>query len=106
MNNFFGGLKNLDENTYKIMKYGLLFSGLVCLTAVCILLIYIFLGINFLYHLGLSLIKSSFTFAVEFIICGIIVDFIKNKGIWNMKLMQIRPRNISFSLHVSAYCEI
>lgn len=96
MNNFFGGLKNLDGNTYKIMKYGLLFSGLVCLTAVCILLIYIFLGINFLYHLGLSLIKSSFTFAVEFIICGIIVDFIKNKGIWNMKLMQIRPRNISF----------
>ncbi len=81
MNNFFNGLKNLDKDTYKIMRYGLLFSGLVCLTAVCVLLIYIFLGINLLYYLGLTLIKSSFTFAVEFIICGVIVDFIKNKGI-------------------------
>lgn len=81
MNNFFNGLKNLDKDTYKIIKYGLLFSGIVCLTAICVLLIYIFLGIALFYHLGLILIKSSFTFAVEFIICGIIVDFIKNKGI-------------------------
>ena len=82
MNKFFGELKNLDKNIYKIMKYGLLFSGIVCLSAVFVLLIYIFLGIALFYHLGLTLIKSSFTFAVEFIICGIIVDFIKNKGIW------------------------
>lgn len=82
MNKFFGELKNLDKDTYKIMKYGLLFSGIVCLSAVLVLLIYIFLGITLFYHLGLTLIKSSFTFAVEFIICGIIVDFIKNKGIW------------------------
>ncbi len=81
MNKFFLDLKNLDKDTYKIMKYGLLFSSLICLSAVCVLLLYIFLGINFLYHLGLILIKSSFTFAVEFIICGIIVDFIKNRGI-------------------------
>lgn len=81
MQKFFFGLKNLDKGTYKIMKYGLLFSGLICLSAVGILLLYIFLGINLFYHLGLILIKSSFTFGVEFIICGIIVDFIKNKGI-------------------------
>ena len=81
MNKFFLELKNLDKDTYKIIKYGLLFSGLVCLSAICILLIYIFLGISFFYHLGLSLLQSSFTFAVEFIVCGIIVDFIKNKGI-------------------------
>ncbi len=74
------GLKNLDKDTYKIMKYGLLFSGLVCLTAVGILLAYIFLGINFFYHFGLVLIESSFSFAVEFIICGIVVDFIRKKG--------------------------
>ena len=88
MNKFFLDLKNLDKDTYKIMKYGLLFSSLICLSAVCVLLLYIFLGINFLYHLGLILIKSSFTFAVEFIICGIIVDFIKNRGIWNVKWYQ------------------
>ncbi len=81
MNKLFSEFNNLDKNTYKIIKYGLLFSGLVCLSAVCVLLLYIFLGMNFLYHLGLVLLKSSFTFAVEFIICGIIVDFIKNKEI-------------------------
>lgn len=74
-------LKSLDKDTYKIMKYGLLFSGIVALTAVGVLLTYIFLNINVFYHLGLALIKSSFTFTVEFIICGIVVDFIKKQGI-------------------------
>ena len=67
MQKFFSEFKHLDKETYRIMKYGLLF--------------YIFLEAQFFYHLGLSLLKSSFTFAVEFIVCGIIVDFIKNKGI-------------------------
>ena len=72
-------LKNLDKTTHKIMNYGLLFSGIVCLLSVGILLGYIFLGINLLYHLGLILMESSFIFAVEFIICGIIVDFIQKQ---------------------------
>lgn len=75
------GLKNLDKDTYKIMKYGLLFSGIVCLSAIGVLLAYIFFGTSLFYHLGLTLIKSSFTFAVEFVICGIVVDFIRRKGI-------------------------
>lgn len=75
------GLKNLDKDTYKIMKYGLLFSGIVCLSAIGVLLAYIFFGTSLFYHLGLALIKSSFTFAVEFVICGIVVDFIRRKGI-------------------------
>ena len=74
MQKFFSEFKQLDKETYRIMKYGLLFSGIVCLAAVGVLLFYIFLE-------ALSLLKSSFTFAVEFIVCGIIVDFIKNKGI-------------------------
>ena len=81
MQKFFSEFKQLDKETYRIMKYGLLFSCIVCLAAVGVLLFYIFLEVQFLYHLGLSLLKSSFTFAVEFIVCGIIVDFIKNKGI-------------------------
>lgn len=75
------GLKSLDKDTYKIIKYGLMFSALVCLIAVSILLSYIFLGINLFYHLGIRLIESSFIFAVEFIICGIVVDFIRKKQI-------------------------
>ena len=75
------GLKNLDKDTYKIMKYGLLFSSFIGLIAIGILLSYIFLGISFFYHLGILLIESSFTFAVEFIICGIVVDFLRKQRI-------------------------
>lgn len=71
--------KNLDKTTHKIMKYGLLFSGIICLLSVAILLGYILFGINLLYHLGLIMMESSFIFAVEFIICGIIVDFLQKQ---------------------------
>ena len=74
-------LKNLDKDTYKIMNYGLLFSTIISLISVAILLTYIFLGINFLYYLGIVLIEASFSFAVEFIICGIVVDFIRKRRI-------------------------
>ena len=74
-------LKNLDKDTYKIMKCGLLFSTFLSLISVAVLLFYIFLGINFLYYLGIVLIGTSFSFAVEFIICGIVVDFIRKKRV-------------------------
>jgi len=81
MQKIFSELKNLDKDTYKIMKNGLFFCTCIALAAVAVLLTYIFLGSIFFYHLGLVLIKSSFTFAVEFVICGIVVDFIRKKGI-------------------------
>ena len=74
-------LKNLDKDTFKIMRYGLLFCAYIALSAVAVLLTYIFLGYSFFYHLGLTLMKSSFTFAVEFVICGIVVDFIRKHKI-------------------------
>ena len=60
MKKLFLSLKNLDKNTIKIMKSG-----------------YIFSGNNLFYHIGLLLMKSGFTFTVEFFICGIIVDSMK-----------------------------
>ena len=74
-------LKNLDKDTFKIMRYGFLFCCCLSLLSVVILLTYIFIGSNFFYHFGLSLMKSSFTFAVEFVICGIVVDFIRKHKI-------------------------
>jgi len=74
-------LKNLDKDTFKIMRYGLLFCACLALIAVAVLLTYIFLGSLFFYHLGLALLQSSFTFAVEFVVCGIVVDFIRKKKI-------------------------
>lgn len=81
MQKLFFELKKLDKNTFKIMRYGLLFSGFIALISIAVLLTYIFLGFNFFYHLGLALMKSSFTFTVEFVICGIVVDFIRKRGI-------------------------
>ena len=74
-------LKNLDADTLKIINYGLFFCTCIALIAVAILLTYIFLGSVFFYHLGLALLQSSFTFSVEFIICGIVVDFIRKRKI-------------------------
>ena len=74
-------LKNLDKDTFKIMNYGLLFCVCLSLVSVGILLTYILIGSNFFYYLGLTLMRSSFIFAVEFVICGIVVDFIRKQKI-------------------------
>lgn len=74
-------LKNLDNDTLKIIKYGLLFCCLIALISIIFLLTYIFLGFNFFYHLGLALMQSTIIFAVEFVICGIVVDFIRKQKI-------------------------
>lgn len=74
-------LKNLDKDTYKIMNCGLFFCTCIALVSVAILLTYIFLSSIFFYYLGISLLKSSFIFAVEFVICGIVVDFIRKRRI-------------------------
>ena len=74
-------LKNLDKDTFKIMKYGLFFCSFISLVSVIILLTYIFLGSSFLFYLGITLMKCSFTFSVEFVVCGIVVDFIRKRKI-------------------------
>ena len=79
MQKIYCGLKNLDKVTYKIIKYGLLFATLVGIIATTFLCSYMILGITFFYYLGISLIKASFSLAVEFIVCGIIVDSLKKQ---------------------------
>lgn len=79
MNKIITGLKNLDKDTYKIIKYGIFFSVFLALIASTILISYILFGINLFYHIGELLIKSSFIFATQFVICGIIVDSIRKK---------------------------
>lgn len=74
-------LKNLDKDTFKIIKYGLFFCSIITLISIIFLLTYIFLGLHFSYYFGLALMQSSFIFAVEFIICGIVVDFIRKQRI-------------------------
>ena len=72
---------NIDELDLKIMKNGLKFSFTILIISVIILTFYLCFKNNLsLYTLGLLLFRTSTYFAIEFIICGVIVDSIK-KGI-------------------------
>ncbi len=81
MNKIKDFFKNIDELDLKIMRKGLNFSFIILTASIIILAFYlIFNKYLFLYNLGLSLFKISTYFGSEFIVCGVVVDFIK-KGI-------------------------
>ena len=74
--------KNVNKKILKTMKYGLQFSFLICIVATVILCTYLlFYHDTFLYSLGLTGFKLGITIGIEFIICGLSVDAIKNYGI-------------------------
>jgi len=80
MNNIIKGIKNLDKLTYKIMKNGLKCCLVICIISCILLLIYEFDIVSpTVYYIGITLFKLSNIFAVEFIICGIVVDSIKKQ---------------------------
>lgn len=69
----------MDQKIKKIMHYGFLFSFVVCLISLGILYTY---SVNFspeLYYIGLSVFRLSLFFAVEFIVCALATDTIKNQ---------------------------
>lgn len=73
--NFF---KNIDKLDLKIMRCGLKFCFLILVFSILLLISYLTFSNNlFIYNLGLSLFKLSTYFGIEFIICGIVVDSIK-----------------------------
>lgn len=73
-------INNLDKLDLKIMKKGLLFCfGLICISTV-ILGFYLFVHKIFLFEIGFCILKLSFYFAVDFIVCGVIVDTIKKQS--------------------------
>ncbi len=72
-------LKNLDKKIYKIIRYGLLISLAVSLISSLVLCTYILYKSSFTYQIGLALMKFSFTIATQFIVCGLVIDFIKKR---------------------------
>lgn len=71
---------DLDKLTKKIITNGLRFCSVIGIIALSILLTYnLSITIPFLFNLGFLLFKLSMIFAVEFIICGIVVDSIKKQ---------------------------
>ena len=74
-------ITNLDKTDLKIMKYGLKICLGILLFSVILLSFYLNATHNvFLYELGITIFRVSTYIAVEFVICGIVVDTIK-KGI-------------------------
>ncbi len=71
-------IKNFDFKIKKIMKNGLYFSLSVSILATFILIYYIsFSHYNFIYHVGIEIMKLSFTFCSAFFASALAIDKIK-----------------------------
>lgn len=71
-------LHNLDKTDLKIMKLGLKICFSILLFSVLILSFYLTTNHKFfLYELGITIFRVSTYIAVEFIVCGIVVDTLK-----------------------------
>ena len=82
LSNIINNLKNINKDILKIMKHGLKLSFLICIIATTILCAYLFFfHSNFMFWLGFYIFKIGLIIAVEFIICGMAVDAIKNQGL-------------------------
>ena len=80
LKNIIDKAKSFESLTKRIMKYGFYFSFFLCIISCTILFTYEhFYGSPDLYYIGLSLFKTSLTFAIEFIICGFAIDTIKKQ---------------------------
>ena len=71
--------QKMDNNIIHIVKSGIKFSFLINIIATLILLTYDFIyTLPIVYHIGLSLFKTSLFFMVGFIICGLAFQRIKS----------------------------
>lgn len=69
---------NLNKKTKQILKSGWKFCLIICIISLFFLITYnIFVHNPLFYKLGISLFKLSMIFAIEFLICGYVVDSIK-----------------------------
>ena len=73
-------LTDLDKTDLKIMKYGLKICLGILIFSVMLLFFYLNATHNvFLYQLGMTIFRISTYIAVEFVVCGIVVDTIKKE---------------------------
>ena len=73
-------IQNFDLKVKKIMKNGLYFSLSLAIIATLILIYYIsFLHYNFIYYIGIEIMKLSFTFCSAFFASALAIDKIKKE---------------------------
>lgn len=72
-------LLNMDEPVLKIVRFGLKLSIIICTIAILSLLTYYKFYISHdLYEGSVILFRTGLLFAVQFFICGIAINKIKN----------------------------
>ncbi len=71
--------KNFEETTNSIIKSGLSFCIFLCLVSILILCTYLISKVPLTYYIGISILRLSIIFGIEFIICGFVVDGIKKQ---------------------------
>ena len=71
---------NLDKTDLKIMKNGLKFCFMISIISTVLLIVYLSVHNLFLYELGIAIFKFSLYIAIEFIVCGIVVDTVKKES--------------------------
>jgi len=69
----------MEKKTKTILKYGIFFSSFICVIALFILITYQYNNVIDLYYIGLSTFRLGLFFIVEFIICAIAIDTIKQQ---------------------------
>ena len=80
VNKLINSFKNFDELTFKIMKYGLWFCFAICSLSILILIAYTFSSLSpFMYYIGINLFRISTIYAIEFVVCALVVDGIKKQ---------------------------
>lgn len=73
---------SLDKTTIKIMKNGIIICSIFAILSCALLLTYLLVNKSLnLYYIGLSILKLSISFIIDFIICGIVVENIKKQVI-------------------------
>lgn len=81
LKNILKRFKEIDTDTYKIIKKGLIFSFFISFLSALIMLTY---SINTTslntYYIGFTLFKLSCYLGVEFIVCGLVMDTIKKQS--------------------------
>ena len=70
---------NFEKTTNSIIKSGMSFCFFLCLVSILILCTYLISKVPFTYYIGISILRLSIIFSIEFIVCGFVVDGIKKQ---------------------------
>lgn len=77
---FIDNIFEMEKPISKLVKQGLIFSMLVCLSAVMMFFIQRDINLPYIFHdASLILLRTGITFAISFIVCGIATNTIKNQ---------------------------